>query len=93
MKFSLRSWPERDPGVPASLCRSVFYSKALRVDGSRMQDLDPNLHFCKQETEVGELGGLCGFLPERQVRGGGGGGGEDVEREEPPFKASLTRWM
>lgn len=51
-----------------------------------MQDLDPNLHFCKQGTEVGELGGLCGFLPERQVRGGGGGGGEDVEREEPPFK-------
>ena len=85
MKFNLRTWPERDPGVPASLCRSVFYSKALHVDGSRMHDLDPNLHFGKGGTEVGELGGLRGFLPEKEVRGGGGGG-EDVEREEPPFK-------
>lgn len=50
-----------------------------------MQDPDPNLHFCKRGTEVGELGGLRGFLPEREVRGGGGGG-KDVEREEPPFK-------
>lgn len=50
-----------------------------------MHDLDPNLHFSKGGTEVGELGGLRGFLPEKEVRGGGGGG-EDVEREEPPFK-------
>lgn len=32
-----------------------------------MQDPDPNLHFCKRGTEVGELGGLRGFLPEREV--------------------------
>ena len=33
-----------------------------------MQDLDPNLLFCKRGTEVSELGGLRGFLPEREVR-------------------------